>query len=265
MDYILHKKLDLIADALNAYRIEDVAAVMRRQKVDERDGRIIDIVDYYPPWNSLGTYGVHKVAHEYMDNDWQIARFERFSGLKLAEMPLYGGDTAVRRRFGITHPQEVAVPTPFKLMVKPRPSDDGGTADKTLILDFLVGARPAVAQPAPRQNGGQPRPQQPPPEPERPSDDMFDPHQIALEAQNYQQFVANASKWLVGNGWAACTDEIAGKVIQAISPGFNATSFRGPMLDALGTYRKSRKNGDPHPGALVAAQAVYEDARVGEW
>ncbi len=132
---LLEYKIDLVAAHLGVYRIEDVAAVIRRQHVAPEDGRIVDVVDFYPEWNRFGTYGKMKVCDEYLDEDWQITRFEKYAGVKLADLPVYDGQTALVRRFGQPYRCETAV-QPFRLMVQPR-SDDNGNNAKTLILRYL--------------------------------------------------------------------------------------------------------------------------------
>jgi hypothetical protein len=179
----LEYKLDLIAKALDVYRIETVTAVVRRQHAND-DGEVVDVIDLYPEWNQQGTYGKMKVAHEYLDHDWQRQRFEKFAGVTVDQLPIYEGQQAMQRRFGMNHKCEVAV-RPFRLMLQPR-KDENGNYDKTLILRYLPGQQrpsnrqtpPAAQQPpappaaAPNGNGrsdghrnGNGRSPQPPPPP----------------------------------------------------------------------------------------------------
>lgn len=170
---LLEYKLDLVAAHLGVYRIDEVAAVMRRQHIAPEDGRIVDVVDFYPEWNSFGTYGKMKLCHEYLDEDWQRQRFEKYAGVALESLPIYEGQTALVRRFGQPHRCETAV-QPFRLMVQPRTDDNGNNA-KTLILRYLTSPKArqgrvtqpqptAVAQPAANgqaANGSQQRPAAP--------------------------------------------------------------------------------------------------------
>ena len=144
-DKLLEYKLDLIAAHLGVYKIEDVATVMRRQHVNPDDGRIVDVIDFYPEWNAYGTYGKLKVCHEYIDEEWQRQRFEKYAGVVIDDLPLYEGQQALSRRFGQVHRCEVAV-RPFRLMVQPR-KDENGNYDKTLILRYLVSPKARQAQP----------------------------------------------------------------------------------------------------------------------
>lgn len=148
MDHLLHAKLDLIARALNAYAIEEIASVVRRTYT-RSDGIDVELVDFYPPWNGAGTFGAYKVASEYMDEEWQRSRFEKFSGLRLVDLPLLEAAAAPRRSFGRLLKHEVAVARPFCLMTIPRPGEEGGTADKTLIARYMPSSRPVAPAPAP--------------------------------------------------------------------------------------------------------------------
>lgn len=141
MTGLLEYKLDLIAKALDVYRIETVTAVVRRQHTSEETGEVVDVIDLYPAWNEWGSWGKMKVAHEYLDHDWQRQRFEKFAGVSVDELPIYEGQQAMQRRFGITHKCEVAV-RPFRLMLQPR-KDENGNYDKTLILRYLPADRTA--------------------------------------------------------------------------------------------------------------------------
>lgn len=148
MDNLLEYKLDLIADALGAYKIEDVATVVFRHYT-RSDGEEAQLIDFYPPWSPSGGYGVYKVASEYMDEDWQRERFEKYAGVKIADLPSFEGQQAMQRRHGRPHRCEVEV-GPFRLMVKPQKNDDGKDG-KTLILRYLSSPearrRPAQNQP----------------------------------------------------------------------------------------------------------------------
>lgn len=160
-DRLLEYKLDLIAAHLGVYKIEDVATVMRRQHVNPDDGRIVDVVDFFPEWNAYGTYGKLKICHEYIDEDWQRQRFEKYAGVAINDLPLYESQQALSRRFGQVHRCEVAV-RPFRLMVQPR-KDENGNYDKTLILRYLVSPKARQAQPVQAQPTAvsQPAPAQP--------------------------------------------------------------------------------------------------------
>lgn len=149
MNNLLEYKMDLIAEHLGVYRIEEVAVVMRRQHTNPDDGSIVDIIDFYPAWNQYGTYGKMKICHEYIDQDWQKARFEKYAGFKIEELPVYEGQTALVRRFGQEHRCEIPV-APFRLMTQPR-SDENGNDKKTLILRFLVSPKARMGNASPAQ------------------------------------------------------------------------------------------------------------------
>ncbi len=145
MDNLIEYKMDLIAEALGAYRIEEVASVVRRHYT-RSDGEEAELIDFYPPWSPSGSFGVYKVASEYMDDAWQRERFEKYAGVKIADLPAFEGQQAMQRRFGRPHRCEVEV-QPFRLMVQPQRNDEGKDG-KTLILRYLTSqrARPPKAQ-----------------------------------------------------------------------------------------------------------------------
>lgn len=135
MNNLLEYKMDLIAAALGVYKIDEISSVILRRYI-RTDGEEAMLVDFYPEWNAMGTYGKMKIASEYLDHPWQIERFEKYSGLSVSSMPLLEADQAIRRRFGQTHRNEVKPIRPFRLMIQPRKDDDGNN-EKTLILRYL--------------------------------------------------------------------------------------------------------------------------------
>jgi len=177
-DSLLEYKLDLVATHLGVYKIEEVAAVIRRQ-FTRTDGERAETIDFYPPWNAQGTFGKLKICHEYMDSDWQRQRFEKYAGVKIADLPIYEAQQALRRQFSRPSPHEVAV-QPFRLMVQPQRNDEGEDG-KTLILRYLSSpkaqqgqlppAQPAAAngQEQPTNGNGRAQPQSPPPSPQSPA------------------------------------------------------------------------------------------------
>ncbi|MCA9936547.1 MAG: hypothetical protein H6662_15440 [Ardenticatenaceae bacterium] len=267
-DRLLEYKLDLIAEALNVYRIETVTAVMRRQHVTPEDGTIVDVLDFFPAWNEWGTYGKMKVAHEYLDNDWQRERFEKFAGVKVNDIPLYEGQTALVRRFGVTHKCEVAV-RPFRLMLQPR-KDENGNYDKTLILRYLTSpqARQNTPQMPPAPATAPVRVQTPPPpEPETavpPAAPRTQPNPIEkdweLEAANssdplmFDTALAKAVPWFKdGNGVQQFREVIFGDAFQ---PQHTPAYVRG--LQAYARERKAANgNREAHNRAKTKAIEAF--------
>lgn len=101
---------------------EKIVTVVRRRKPS--DGT--PIIDFYPEWQHDGKFGMHKYAHMYLDDAETIAQFEAQSGLKLGEIPLYNGQTALRRNYGKVSEFETAVKTPFDLVKIPDGEHEGG-------------------------------------------------------------------------------------------------------------------------------------------
>ena len=217
MNNLLEYKLDLVAAHLGVYKIEDVAVVMRRQHIAPEDGRVVDVIDFYPEWNAFGTYGKMKVCHEYMDDEWQVKRFEKYAGVSLDSLPIYDGQTALVRRFGQTHRCETAV-RPFRLMVQPRTDDNGNNA-KTLILRYLPSPEARRhPQPSPQQEVAAPaapptKPTEPAKAADQPTDwlarageavDSFDFDTCMSKALEYFATGAHVEKartGLFGNKW----------------------------------------------------------------
>lgn len=94
--------------------MEEVVAVMRREKPS--DGT--PIVDFYPAWNNAGTFGAYKFCSLYLDTPGEIAEFEAQAGVKLADVPLYDGQAALKRTHGRAHAKEVQLPRPVQMTRK---------------------------------------------------------------------------------------------------------------------------------------------------
>ena len=157
----LHKKLDLIAEKLGAYEIATVATVMRRVHINA-DGSETPVVDLYPAWNATGTYGQYKIAHEYLNQDWQVERFEKFAGVKLEDLPLYNGQQALIRKSARRDPAEVDV-QPFVVWTRPDPGATDEDKAKKQIIGYRRAANyqtanTAAVQSAPLPTNGAPPP-----------------------------------------------------------------------------------------------------------
>lgn len=153
------KMLTWLGEATGAFEFATVATVMRRVHVNE-DGSETPVIDFYPAWTP-GGYGKYKIAHEYLNHDWQVERFEKFSSIKLADLPLYNGQQALIRNPGRRDRAEVDLPQPFRLIVRTPPglSEEDRQKAKKEILGYrrLPGynSQPQPSRPAP------PPPQEP--------------------------------------------------------------------------------------------------------
>jgi hypothetical protein len=95
---------------------ELIITVMRREKSDGTP-----IIDFYPAWGagSDEPYGTYKYIHKYMNNADEINDFLKVSGFKsLDAIPLYDGQSPLKRTVNKAHAKETAVPTPFKVVRK---------------------------------------------------------------------------------------------------------------------------------------------------
>lgn len=141
---------------------EQIVTVMRREK--PADGTII--IDFYPAWGDGGDepFGTYKYFHKYLNSPDEIAAFLEVSGFKNIEaIPLYDGQSPLKRTKGRAHPKETAVPTPF-FVVKKQGDEKIGSDGQPYRPWELVryekssnGTHPAPptapAQPTPSQNG----------------------------------------------------------------------------------------------------------------
>lgn len=132
------RMIELLCEKMEVCSIVEVMSVMRRQT--EQDGEIRDIIDYYPPWNPIFTYGFQKVFHEYMDHEWQVKRFEQFTGLKIEEIPVWDSQQALRER-NPQKPHPLNVPCAyFKALVIPQPPEEGKKISGKNLVDRFIHA-----------------------------------------------------------------------------------------------------------------------------
>lgn len=251
MDRLLHDKLDLIARALNAYVIEEVATVIRRTYT-RSDGVDAELVDLYPPWNDAGTFGAYKVASEYMDYDWQRKRFEKHSGLTLVNLPVLEAQVAPRRTYGRALKHEVAVARPFRLMLLPRPGEEGGTAEKTPILHYLASDRPVPAQQTPP-----PAPQLAPAPAPRQSGDVPAKDWELEAAQSTDPLMFDTAMVKVQPWFKTAT--VMAQFREVIWPDFEPNHAPG-YVAGLKTYAEARKAGKNHQQGKAAAYDAFRKA-----
>lgn len=165
-DRILHMKLDLIAEKLGAYEVAEVTSVVRRQHEND-DGQVTDVIDFYPEPNWVWGFGRYGVGLEYLNEPWQVDRFEKHAGVKVADLPVYQSATPLQRKQGKEYDVEVKLPRSFKLiLVKPDGADDD--SKKKRIRAYLPGRQLRTQlqpQPQPRQEERRERPKAPRPVP----------------------------------------------------------------------------------------------------
>lgn len=119
---------------------ETIAVVMRRSK--PADGT--PIIDFYPEWSASGNYGAFKYGSLYLDNKEDIAQFEAQSGLRLADLPVYDGQQALKRTHGRPHDKEVPVKRAFDLVREKVGEHDSGHPKYTYSYFMPVSAGGAV-------------------------------------------------------------------------------------------------------------------------
>lgn len=77
--------------------------VRRQQKNTDSNGNrtTTPLIDFYNPWTHYDRtgswYGKYAEFQDWLNTDEEIATFERYSGFKLEDMPLYGSQNALMR------------------------------------------------------------------------------------------------------------------------------------------------------------------------
>lgn len=84
---------------------ETIVTCVLREHIDKR-GSITPVVDFYPDWR--GDYGQYRFCCVYLDTPEMIADFERQSGLRLDDMPVYESQAPLQRSAARRHKAEVA-------------------------------------------------------------------------------------------------------------------------------------------------------------
>ena len=132
---------------------ELIKVIMRREKPS--DGT--PIIDMYPEWGTGGDepFGTYKYVHTYLNTPEQIAEFLHAAGLKsLEQIPLYDGQTPLKRSQGRKHAKEFTVPTPFYAVRKQGDEKTGsdGQAYRPWMLTRLESTMPQKQPPQGRQD-----------------------------------------------------------------------------------------------------------------
>ncbi len=140
---------------------ELIVTVMRRAKPSDDT----PIVDFYTDWRPGGDepWGTYKYLHMYLGADKAdvLAALMEVSGLtSLEQIPLYDGQSPLKRTFGKVHPKELRVPTPF-YVVKRQGEEKVGSDGKPFRPWEFVRFEAANGAPAsaPQQPTGDPQPQ----------------------------------------------------------------------------------------------------------
>lgn len=137
---------------------ELIVTVMRREK--PADGT--PIIDFYPAWGDGGDepFGTYKYLHIYLnkENPQLTADFLAASGFKsLEDIPLYDGQSPLKRTKNRAHPKETRVPTPFSVVKKQGDEKIGSDGQPYRPWEFVRyestanpnGTRPSPPSPSP--------------------------------------------------------------------------------------------------------------------
>ncbi len=114
----LARGLTLEAPGIDDGNAVTIVTVMRRAKGDGTP-----IIDFYPEWGfpvtGKETFGTFRSLGIYMNESEPqlVANFLTISGFKsLDQIPLYDGQSPLKRTEGRPHPKETKAPTPFKII-----------------------------------------------------------------------------------------------------------------------------------------------------
>lgn len=107
-----------VAELAADEKADTITTVVRRKKKNKFD-KVVPVIDCYFEG------GKYRYITIYLDEPEQVAEFERVSGLKVENMPLYPGKDATQIDPKAPEDYEVRVPTPFIVIKK----EDGGVAE----------------------------------------------------------------------------------------------------------------------------------------
>ncbi len=89
---------------------ETIVAVIRREHTG-KDGLTVPVIDCYPAWK--GDYGTYRFCGMYLNTTAHVEEFERRSGLRLHDMPIYDSQAPLTRTPGRRHRTEMMCRRPF--------------------------------------------------------------------------------------------------------------------------------------------------------
>lgn len=127
--------------------VEEVGAVSRRAKDDGTP-----ILDLFNPNAML----IHKVFTHYLDGDDMIASFEAATGLKLADVPVWDGDQALKKDSKNAARYIIPVKKPAKVALKDNPRHDPNETEVAkkkpkYLFSCWLGVAPTLPPVAPPQ------------------------------------------------------------------------------------------------------------------
>lgn len=153
--------LTMMPDSIASEESEIITTVMRRTHVNEKSGEVTPVIDMYPDWR--GDFGTYRFAGLYLNTADDIAEFEAQSGLKLADIPLYDGQTPLKRSQRQRHRCETPVKSPFLAFKSPVGEKEIDGKMQTVYRFSRYGTAPAAAQ-APAPSAPAPRAPEPAPQ-----------------------------------------------------------------------------------------------------
>lgn len=102
-----------------------VDCVLARYHTNEEDGSEVVVVNFYPKWR--GDYGQGACGTFYLDNEYNIKKFEEFAGIKVEELNVLSVTQPIMRKPGQEYDWENVTNT-FGLLMAPQ--EEGGVKKK---------------------------------------------------------------------------------------------------------------------------------------
>lgn len=134
-----------VAELADDEKADTITTVVRRERVNKFD-KTVSIIDCY------FEFGKHPFTKIYLDEDEDVAEFERQSGLKVKDLPLYESDASKTLDPDKPNRFERKCPTPFVAIKKENGTTTmNGVEQKQYRFDRYGAAKaaPAVETPAP--------------------------------------------------------------------------------------------------------------------
>lgn len=122
------------------FEVAEIGTLVRRKQknYDENRNRLPDspVIDMYAPWSdytdrntgSVKWYGKYREFSHWINNDEDQSKFERYTGLALDDMPIYGGQNPIMRELPIKEEggevtymrddDEVVLDEPIKVIIE---------------------------------------------------------------------------------------------------------------------------------------------------
>jgi len=128
-------------------KTETITCIVKRMHVG-KDNRETPVIDMYPSWQ--GEYGQFRFVGLYLNTPEQIAEFEGFAGIRVADIPVYESQAPLQRNANRKHRCEIAC-TPF--IARKLPDGEKVIDGKSQTVWKFAGYAPLEGASAPQTTG----------------------------------------------------------------------------------------------------------------